>query len=351
MKHPKTTCLLLTVILNFTTAQTPPAAEPAVITATVSAQINRPIPPDDNPEVDQLLKRYQGPALEFQYQKRLLDIRNINQVYELSFPSPLQGDVAENNTIVCEYYQCKGPQKRPVVILLDILDGSMYVPRFIATSLAGSGIDACIMYLPCFGPRRGLDQGRLLKMTDNPEQLITAIEQAVWDIRRTARCLAAQNHINPDQIGICGVSLGGFIAALAAGVDAQFPKAAVIMAGGDLSTVLMTEEPEVRRIKKSILNQQITPEKLTEMLKSIEPLTYAHRLQNSQILMVSGSKDTVVPPQCAEKFAQKAQTKIIWYPKNHYEMVQHVLPILTAANLHFHPTKWPQKDNTLPVKN
>jgi dienelactone hydrolase len=262
-------------------------------------------------------------------------------VYQVTFPSPLQTDITENNTVTCEYYQCTGDDARPAVILLDIMDGSMIVPRLIANSLVSNRVNAAIMYMPHYGPRKSQDKNKLRSMTEDPQVLIQAVEQAVMDIRRTARWLTGQKNIDANRIGLCGTSLGGFVAALTVGVDARFSKAAIIMAGGDLASVLMTDAGEVRSIKQHLQKMQIDRDTLQAMLAPIEPLTFADRLRQTNLLMVNGSLDTIVPPDCAKQLAQRTNTEIQWYPADHYDMVKHLFQILNHINQHFNPNTWP----------
>lgn len=320
--------------------------EPAKPTATegqVPADLIRDLPDSPDPRANELLKLYRRPQQAFAYQMKGGKTFGLYSVHQVSFPSPLPGEVSANNTIHCEYYQCGGDSVRPAVILLDVLDGSMMAPRLIANSLASQGVHACIMYLPHYGPRQG-QKGELEKMTEDPQVLIQSVEQAVLDIRQTARWLAGQNNVDDARLGICGVSLGGFIAALAAGVDTGFSKAAIVMAGGDLATVLMTDAREVHLIKQRLAEMGIDREKLVAMIEPIEPLTFADRLRKTDLLMVSGSTDTIVPPDCARQLAAAAGAEIKWFPADHYGMLKHLLQILTHTNNHFAAANWKTPD-------
>ena len=240
----------------------------------------------------------------------------------------------------CEYYRQPDNQKHSVVILLDILDGSMMVPRIIAHNLATNGIDACIMVMPHYGARRSPDKPTQREMLSNPENLVSSIQQAVADVRRTARCLSALKFVDANRIGICGVSMGGFITALSAGVDGSFNRVAVIMAGGDLATVLTTNSKEASSIRRVLEERNLTGDALQELLASIEPLTYADRLRSAKLLMVNGSTDAIVPPACARKLADAIDTKIHWYPTDHYGMVKYLLPTMGLIQQHFADETW-----------
>ena len=322
-----------------------PAAEntsaPAInISGKVPASVKRPIPPARQPEQEKYLKIYRRGEPEFPYQVKTQRRTYAYDVLELTFPSPIISEIPENNRVYCEYYRKPEDKKHPVVILLDILDGSMMVPRIIAHGLASNGIDACIMVMPHYGARRSPDKAKQRDLLANPENLVTSIQQAVMDIRRTARCLTALEFVDEKRIGICGTSMGGFITALSAGVDGSFKRVAVIMAGGDLASVITTNSKEASSIRQVLEERDLSGDALQELLASIEPLTYADRLRSAKLLMVNGSTDPIVPPDCARKFADAVGAEIQWYPTDHYGMVKYLLPTMGLIQQHFADETW-----------
>ncbi|NLH16159.1 MAG: prolyl oligopeptidase family serine peptidase, partial [Phycisphaerae bacterium] len=148
--------------------------------------------------------------------------------------------------------------------------------------------------------------------------------------------------IDSSRIGLCGTSLGGFIAALTAGVDGRFPRAAFVLAGGDLATVLTTDAREVRGVRRELETKGITGEALVRLVEPIEPLNFADRLGNTKILMVNGRTDAIVPPACAEKLIAASASKIesIWYDCDHYGMVRYILPVIGKVCSHFPVQTW-----------
>lgn len=308
-----------------------------VISGSVSANQSRPLAPLQQGHVQSLLEHYNIGNEPFAFNVKLIHHTVLYDVYNVSFPSAYVSDSPENNTVYCEYYSKPGNTKRGVVILMDILDGSMIASRILANGLVSSGIDACILTLPHYGHRRS---GDLRRLTDNPELLMTSVQQAVMDVRRTARWLAANEKIDEKRIGICGVSLGGFITALAAGVDGQFPRVAIILAGGDLASVLMSDAKEVRSIRQEIANRGLSIEEFREFLMPIEPLTFADRLGNTRLLMINGKEDPIVPAECATKLADATNAEIVWYNTDHYGMIKYTLPMLKRVTRHFGGQKW-----------
>jgi dienelactone hydrolase len=220
------------------------------------------------------------------------------------------------------------------------MEGSMTVSRLIAHVLATNGIDAAIMTLPHYDARRSADASRHAELTGNIDELIAAVQQAVIDVRRSAQWLADRQLVDADRIGLCGTSLGGFIAALAAGVDGQFPRTALVLAGGDLATVLSSDAKEVSSIKAELATKGITIDVLRQRLEPIEPLLFADRMKNTKLLMINGLTDKIVPAQCASQLADATGTQIHWYKTDHYGMVKYILPILGKISEHFSDDSW-----------
>ena len=129
-----------------------------------------------------------------------------------------------------------GDAQRPAVICLHILDGNEPLTDLMCSVLAGRGIPAISFKLPYYGAR-GLPKGPEA-LADNPQLFIGAIAQAGEDIRRTIDLLASRPEINPERIGITGISLGGIIAATAAGAEPRLYRAGLILSGGDLRQII-----------------------------------------------------------------------------------------------------------------
>jgi isopenicillin-N N-acyltransferase-like protein len=319
-----------------------PAQKLPDITGSVPAGPAQTISAGKSPRQTELLKTYDFPQTEFSYRMEFVSQNDLYKVYRASFPSPDTTDVPENNTVYCEYYMSSAIAKRPAVIVLDILEGSMAVSRIVAHSLASGGVDAAIMTLPHFGPRRSKDPGRYENPAEHLDFWVTSVRQAVKDVRQTARLLAAREDIDASRIGLCGTSLGGFIAALTAGVDGRFPRTAFVLAGGDLATVLTTEAREVRGIRRELQNRGIAGDALNKLVEPIEPLSFADRLGSTKILMINGRTDPIVPPACAEKLIAASASKVetVWYDCDHYGMVRYILPVMGKVCAHFPAKAW-----------
>jgi len=283
----------------------------------------RPLAPAADDAMAKLLKPFELPAAAFDWQMKPL--ATSSAVYAVTFPSPLVTAVESNNTVHCEYFVAQQGGKRPAVIVLHILDGKFIAERLVSGCLAASGTHALLLKMPYYGPRRPPEwKGR---MTDDVEMLSAGLQQAIVDVRRAALWLSTRPEVDPQALGLVGISLGGFVAASSAGVDGNFPRVMVVLAGGDLVKVLDNKSREVVAIREAAAKKGWDSAKLRELLKPVEPLTYASRLKNTKVLMISSKEDEVVPGECAQALATASGATVQWYDATHYTLVQ-ALPTL-----------------------
>src|SRR5262249_32793022 len=140
------------------------------------------------------------------------------KVYSLRFPSPVESPQIENNTVYAEYYRPPGTGPFPAVIVLDITAGNQVLPRTVATNLAQNGVAGPLVQRPYYGPR-GPPGSKLRLMSPALVHPFAAIRQTVLDLRCATAWLAARPDVDARQLGITGISLGSFMAALTAEME------------------------------------------------------------------------------------------------------------------------------------
>jgi len=245
----------------------------------------------------------------FRYRISPLAERPGYHVYRLTYPSPVATPVQQNNTVPADFYLPDGIRpgdpKRPAVICLHILDGNTPLTDVVCSVLAARGIPAIMFKLPYYG-ERGLPKGPEA-LADDPKLFVGAIAQAGEDIRRTIDLLASRPEIDPRRIGITGISLGGIIAATAAGADPRLHRAGLILAGGDLPRIIHHAR-ETRPLSKMI--QSLPPPDRADVeakLAAVDPLKFAaalrDRAQQGRVMMINAGADEVIPRECTDKLA------------------------------------------------
>lgn len=258
------------------------------------------------------------------------------EISEVTFPSPVETPHANNNTVHAEYFKPLSEGKHPAVIVLHILGGDFDLSRLVARQLASNGVAALFIKLPYYGPRS--EPGVEIAMVDpDPHQTVKGFTQAVLDIRRGAAWLAAQEEVDPEQLGITGISLGGITTSLAAAGEPRFKKVCPILAGGDIARV-STSSPEAAVFRERWQEQGGTMEELVEILKPIDPVTHADRVKGRKILMLNARYDEVVPPECSESLWEAfGQPEIHWYDSGHYSFARFIFDALSRATRFFQP--------------
>ena len=249
----------------------------------------------------------------FEYRISPLAERSGYRIYQLTYPSPVSTPVEQNNTVPADYYLPNGikpgdPQ-RPAVICLHILDGNEPLTDLVCSVLASRGIPAISFKLPYYG-ERGTAQGagsagrrsRSCSSARSRRRAKTsAARSTCW--RRGRRSI-------PQRIGITGISLGGIIAATAAGAEPRLHRAGLILAGGDLLQIIHHAR-ETRPLSEMIRScrRPSGPRWKRRSRRSIRcgsPRCCAIGPRQGRVLMINAAEDEVIPRACTEKLADGA---------------------------------------------
>jgi dienelactone hydrolase len=270
------------------------------------------------PQVKVVRDTFDGRPFEYRIESQTQ--KSGYRILRLTYPSPVTTPTPQNNTVPAEYYlpDGVGPDgpARPAVICMHILEGDFVLVRITCSMLASHGIPAVMFKLPYYGERE-LPGGRQALAAD-PVLFMGAIEQAMEDVRRTVDLLASRPEVDREKIGITGISLGGIVAATAAGRDPRLFKAALILAGGDLDAIIhhAMETGDLSR-----LIHALPPDRRAEVelaIDAVDPLRHAHRLRDraraGRVLMVNAAEDDVIPPACTERLAAALgiRDRVVW---------------------------------------
>ena len=277
---------------------------------------------------------------KFDYQIRFHSQRNGYRVYEIKYPSPVKTAVEQNNTVPADYYLpngiTPGDTRRPAVICLHILDGNDALTDLVCSVLALRGVPAIMFRLPYYG-ERGLPGGPEVLAKD-PKMFASAIAQAGQDLRRTIDVLASRPEIDADRIGVTGISLGGIIAATAAGGESRINRAAFFLAGGDLIKIIHHAR-ETRPLSKMILAlPQQERIDIEGKIAEVDPLRFAAGLKDKarqgKVMMISAAEDEVIPRACSEKLAaaMEMSDRVVWIQGlGHYTSMAELPRVLKAT--------------------
>lgn len=265
--------------------------------------------------------------------KRILASTGV-AVLHVRFPSPVETETKENNTVHAEYYRPKGAGPFPGVIVLDITAGDQNLSRLFAAHLAGKGIAALFVQMAYYGPRRPAGSDLRMLSPDVPHTL-AAIRQTVLDVRRASAWLENRPEIDPKQLGIMGTSLGSFVACLTAESEPRLRKVGILLGGGGLVDAYY-DDPRGAPLRKLWEALGGTKERMKEIIAPVDPITYAANLHDRKLLILAAKRDDIVPPRAAEALWEATgKQKIVWFNCTHYGAALYLLPALDHLVRHF----------------
>lgn len=255
-------------------------------------------------------------------------------VYDLTFPSPVVTDIAENTTVHAEYFVPSGSGKFPAVVVLDIMQGNQLIARGEAMWLAQNGVAALVVVLPHYNQRRAPNSKVKLVSTDIPRTL-TGIRQGVLDCRAAVAWLAARPEVDADQLGMAGTSLGSFLTALTSANEPRIKNVCMVLGGGGLVDAYY-DHPKAKAVT-DVLDTLGGKNLVKRLIAPVDPITYAAQLKGKNLLMVAATNDDVVPAKAATALWEATgKQRIVWLESGHVTAGLYTMSILREVRDHFH---------------
>jgi hypothetical protein len=174
------------------------------------------------------------------------------------------------------------------------------------------GLNVVLPVLPLHGPRkRRVPKGAVLPGEDVLDD-VHAAAQAVWDIRRLLSWIRSQEPQSP--IGLNGISLGGYVAALVASLENDLRCAILGVPVADLVDILArhsglsSNDPRRETIKMA-----------KPLGRMVSPLALTPRVPLRGRFIYGGVADRVVHPrdQVVRLWEHWGKPEIVWYRGGH----------------------------------
>jgi hypothetical protein len=221
----------------------------------------------------------------------------------LVYDSNIESEVAENNQVFGTYI--KGWKRNKAVIILANWNSKGSNFDKVARLFAMAGISGLRLSLPYHDQRKPTDwQYAKYMVSANIGQTISAVRQAVIDVRCAIDWLESKGHTS---IAIVGISIGSCIGTIVAAHDTRVRALAQILMASNFAEVVWTGIA-TKHIRQSF-NGFITLPELKWYWASISPDTYVPGLarNDTKTFMLTGKYDPVFPPHLAKEMAELYQ--------------------------------------------
>ncbi len=273
--------------------------------------------PDDRPETQAILDGLSWEPGAFEV--RCTATPGLAYDALVRFDSPMPSGKRSVDEVVLIWYAARGDDGKaieaPAVLMVHSLQPQMMIAHQIAKDFAKRGLHTFILQLPGYGHR-----------WEGPGHFpgVTALEhgrQGVADCIRARDAIAAMPNIKPGPIALQGTSLGGFVAATAAGIDQTFDPVVLLISGGDGYGVLMNGQHDAMFLRMALSRQGHRGVTLRKLLEPVEPLPVAHRLNPDRTWLISARDDLTIPRASSDALAQATgldDEHRLWLSTNHY---------------------------------
>jgi pimeloyl-ACP methyl ester carboxylesterase len=148
---------------------------------------------------------------------------------------------------------------------------------------------------------RGVDLMNL-----NPELIIEYLNKTIVDNRLAIDTAFRNGWVKEGKLILAGVSMGGILGGVVAGVDKRVSGAALYVPGGDLAEIISnSREPTLVEIRHKIPSFALLLAK--SMLAPVDPINYIDKISPRPLLIQLGKYDDVVPFKNGMKLFEKAK--------------------------------------------
>lgn len=229
------------------------------------------------------------------------------------------GHAASSDPLLIEHWIHEPGKPRATVVALHGF--SMGYPRLdafalFAARLFAAGLDVALVTLPFHGSRTPRDarfSGERFAVPD-VARLNEAVRQAIYEIHIVVHWL---RHRTAAPVGLLGLSLGGYLSALMAGLtgDLDFVIAMVPpVCMGDLAWRFFSRS---RRSRDAVV-PAFSRDELRAAYRVHSPLTYPLRVDKTRVLILAGRGDQIVPPEHPHTLWRHwNEPEIYWFSGSH----------------------------------
>lgn len=239
--------------------------------------------------------------------------------YSFNYPSAVKTDYPDNRVFL-DFYEPEGLSEFPAVIFVSHTTGG--VPQIegeFCRGLASNGI-AALLVQTAYQKNYSFSRKWLIERLKarGADELVELLRQLVIEARRGLDWLELNPKVKKDSIGIMGISLGGILVPVVAGVDDRVNCMGIILGGGDIGEIIW-ESSLTRIFKHRLIEEGIdSPRKLEERMWMLDPLTFSYKAKSKPAMMINAHFDANVPRNSTLKLWRSLEKPAaIWLPTGH----------------------------------
>lgn len=260
-----------------------------------------------------------------------------SELWRIELPARVHPEVAEvprvHDPIEILYMLPRrtGTSRRPLVFMMPILSNRMLLMREFASAFVHQGYAVAIV------PRKDLEFDAVRSIQLAEKELRVLIMRS----RQAIDWLVTQPRIDPERIGVFGISAGGIMGTSLMGADPRIDAGVFVFAGGPMADLMVdTTESKFTR-KTEAVREQLgwDKERVRRTLRGIirtDPVALASRIRRENVLMFIASDDDSVPTALQRTLWEAlGRPEMHELPAGHYAGVALYLPLLLAKSREF----------------
>ncbi|MES2885795.1 MAG: hypothetical protein V4709_13390 [Pseudomonadota bacterium] len=190
------------------------------------------------------------------------------------------------------------------------LDFGLFPPEVLHKKL---GFNLLMPTLPLHGPRKVGSKSGDQYLDGDLLDLVHAQTQALWDLRRALAWL--RDRETAPRVGVYGVSLGGYNAALLATAEAELEFVLGGVPLADPAGVLWRHLPRLH--ERFYAQHGLTEERYRSILSVVSPLARPALPAKESLHLFAATADRIVPPDQPLLLAQHWGVPVRWYQGSH----------------------------------
>ena len=296
---------------------------------------------------------------DFNVKEELLEETDKIKKYKIQYKSFIETRFPEVNNVAGYLFIPKKRETESALIFLHGMGDRNLVPlSWFPRQFAENGIPSFLMILPYHFERtpKGMKSGKKVLLDDMPDT-IKDFQQSVIDARTSMDYLEKKGLSN-GEFYLMGVSFGGMVGTIVAGVDKRISKVILMITGGNFRYITW-KSLATRTLRKKYemeVNTNVygcTEEKCVEVHKDyfeyihslkmpqdldrvpykkecflFDPLTFGHFLRDRKVVMYNAIFDEIIPKKASEQLWNE-----IGKPERHMLFADHVTSIFYKKSI------------------